>query len=195
MEQAYLTLTGREIIEEKEDDMKFAKTAGAKADTWSRLMEQIEVEYDIVVDSAYRQYPEQRIYGYNDGEEYEIEVARYFNGDYEVIGVAKTGGKSAMKIAKTQKYAMSVSDLIIDLRGALEDEGPFDNTDEAYEMLMEQLDSSFIYTSDIFDLAKIYVNDSEILGMFYEELLNDIMSEIDLDDYVKEEEDEDEEDY
>lgn len=56
------------------------------ADTWSELIRKLEEATDLEIDSIYRDEPDKFIYGYDtDNNEYEIEVTRYRNGDYEIL--------------------------------------------------------------------------------------------------------------
>lgn len=51
--------------------------------TWSGLIQELS-ERGYEVDAAYRRSPENRIVAYKDGKSYDIEVTRYYEGDYEI---------------------------------------------------------------------------------------------------------------
>lgn len=55
------------------------------AHSWNGLINKLESEAGIDVDSIYRRRYEQFIEGYKDGSTYEIEVTKYSDGTYEVM--------------------------------------------------------------------------------------------------------------
>ena len=61
---------------------------------------------------------------------------------------------------------------------------------------MDCIDKALIYTNDVIEFAKEYdamPNDSELISEFIEGLTVDVFGDIDLSEYVEEEEEDDEE--
>lgn len=99
---------------------------------------------------------------------------------------------SASMRIKASKSAQEIIDEIVDdLR--MEE---FHDENEVYEFIMDWLDGYLIYDEDIFGLAEEYLRGSDVMELFMEEFMNDVMNGVgDLSQYVVEEEDDDDMDY
>lgn len=87
-------------------------------------------------------------------------------------------------------------DLTSDIKGYLESDGPFNNEDDVQEYIIGCIDNALIYTSDVLEFAQEYdamPDDAELISNFIEALMGDVLSAIDADEYIAEEEEDDEE--
>lgn len=66
--------------------------------TWAGLIDQFEYETLLEVDSAFLNEPSKWIYAYDvTGNEYEIEVTRYYDGTYEIANMSRYCRASIMR--------------------------------------------------------------------------------------------------
>ena len=81
--------------------------------SWNDLVDDIEFETNFVVGSEYVSNPQKHIFLYDpDGEEYEAEVTKYYDGDYELRfdNVHQTGFNERQRnIVKSSSYVRSAS--------------------------------------------------------------------------------------
>lgn len=102
----------------------------------------------------------------------------------EVEKSASRGGRTAR--AAYRKIALYASDVADEIENELFDE-EFDNEEQVSNAIYDKVEDKFVYTDDIFETARDYVDDQEILEKFIVDFINDVIDRIgDLSRFVEE---------
>ena len=98
----------------------------------------------------------------------------------------RNASKKASAYRRIKASASSHVDEIIDV---FESDAPYADEDEARAALDDCIDNELIYSDDVFDIARDYVEDQTLIDMFIEEFTDDVYSAVDdLSAYVKQNE-------
>lgn len=162
-----------EYAKTRDDD--YAKEINSKYD-WSSLAGKDDTDFDkFVVDH------EDSVIGDV------IEFSEYNNYNHsENVEESCKSKKKSKKLNETWKGEDVIADLV-DRAQSLIDDGNYGDVDDC---IRQAIDDGLIYSRDIWDLAEHYgvVDDSELIERYYEELFNDIYSQVE----EREEDDEEE---
>ena len=99
--------------------------------------------------------------------------------------------RSHQAMRKSANMRKSAANSAYDIAQDVANGGPYDSEDDVWKAVKDAISDSLLYDDDIFEIAKQYIDGQELIDMFFDQFLGDVMDEVgDLSDYVRDDEEE-----
>lgn len=80
--------------------------------------------------------------------------------------------------SKTEEIVKEIERYIIS-------DGPFDNEEECMDYINRCIDATLIHRNDVFDVAKGYLVSDDILSLFVDRYIKDVINSLNISDFIK----------